>query len=259
MTSTAAVQAETNPREHIGANNPPEPVPYVESRETIDGLMMEARNWLDGEPVTTQAQADGIARLMTLLREAMKTADTRRKAEAEPHDLAKAEIQTRWNKLLADNKSGKGSAVIALEVCRSALAPFELAQKVERERVAAEARERAAQAARDAQLAAQVANRASIEDRERADRLEREAKAAQKDARKAESAKSATVGANGRAMAVTARTKATVTDLTEFAEYLFRNHNGRFRDLMQDAATALNTAGVKGMPGVTLETDHSVR
>ena len=254
----AAVQAAPIASQDIGANNPPEPVAFVESREEIDALMIEARNWLDGEPIASQDQADAVARLMVLLNTAAKRADERRKAEARPHDDAKAAVQARWNRLIGDTKAGRGTAVMALDACRKALVPWEVAQRQAREAEAARKRAEAEEARRAAALATQLAAQTNLEEREAADALGREAAALDRDARRAEAAKSATVG-GGRALGVTGRPVAVVTDLAEFSEYAFRNHRARYAELMATMAQELANARISGMPGVRIDTVHSVR
>ena len=57
----------------IGHNNPPDP--FTAIKVHIDDLMTEARNWCDGAPVETQAQADEVSRLVEMFREARDAAD----------------------------------------------------------------------------------------------------------------------------------------------------------------------------------------
>lgn len=256
--ASAAVQAYPVASQDIGANNPPEPVAFVQSREEIDGLMIEARNWLDGEPIASQEQADAVARLMTLLSEASKRADQRRKAEAKPHDDAKAEIQERWNRLIGDNKSARGTAVLALAACRQALLPWEVAQRKARDAEAARLRAEAEEARRQAQLATQLAAPTNLAERENADAMAREAAALEREARRAENAKSGTVG-GARALSVTGKPVATITDLPEFSDFAFRHHHARYAELMATLAQELANARISGIPGVRIDTVNTVR
>ena len=52
-----------DPRLAPGGNNPPEPTPFEQSRDEIEGLYLEAKNWADGTPIETQEQADAVGRL----------------------------------------------------------------------------------------------------------------------------------------------------------------------------------------------------
>ena len=67
----------------IGHNNPPEPTPFDLSKAEIESLYMEAKNWLDGEGVTTEAQAEAVSKLIDLLRKAEKAAEKVEEAKVE--------------------------------------------------------------------------------------------------------------------------------------------------------------------------------
>ena len=73
------------PADHLpGANMPPPDAPpqdapakadgrpYEAIKAHIDDLYGEAKNWLDGAPIATAAQADEVARLLDLMRQAHK-------------------------------------------------------------------------------------------------------------------------------------------------------------------------------------------
>ena len=50
------MDVDANPRAVIGDNVPPEPTPFDLSWAEITDLFDEAKLWMDGEPVATQAQ-----------------------------------------------------------------------------------------------------------------------------------------------------------------------------------------------------------
>jgi hypothetical protein len=228
-----------------------EPTPFDLSKQQIEDLYGEAVNFLDGEPVTTQEMADAIGKLMASTREAVKLADERRKAENEPFDAGKAEVQARYAPLISDTKSVRGKAVLALEACNKALAPFLAAQDAEKRRVEAEARE----AARAAQEAAQAAFRASQVDdlaaREEAERLATVAKAAEATARKAENDR-ATVKGGARAIGMRKTYSAQVTDLRAFARWVWTHREHELGGMMQTLAERLCSDGVRDLPGVAI-------
>ncbi len=58
----------------IGHNKPPEMTAFEALSANIDDLFDEAKLWMDGEPVTTQQQADALNTLETRIRDAA-TAD----------------------------------------------------------------------------------------------------------------------------------------------------------------------------------------
>ena len=79
--------------------------PFDLIAEDADGLLTEARNWADGQPVASQAQADDVSRLIEALRLNAKAADDARKEENRPHDEAKAAVQAKYAPLWADPKT----------------------------------------------------------------------------------------------------------------------------------------------------------
>jgi hypothetical protein len=175
----------------IGHNQPPAD-PFEAIKVHIEDLYLEAKNWLDGEPITTQAQADEVGRLLDMIREAEKAADEARKEENRPFDEGKAAVQAKYAPLIADTKAVRGKTVLAAEACKAALAPW----RQEQERIKREAAEKAQQeaeaAARAAAEAARAAQADDLEAKERADAAIREAEQAQKVAARAD--KAATTG-----------------------------------------------------------------
>lgn len=105
----------------IGHNQPPEPTPYEAMKIHIEDLFDEAKNFLDGEPITTREMADAIDRLKAMALEAEQEGELKRKAEAKPFDDGKKAVQERWNPLVHKD-TGKCRTIIA--TCNKALAPF---------------------------------------------------------------------------------------------------------------------------------------
>lgn len=172
--------------EMMGHNNPPEPTPYELSKTEIEGLVEEAKCWLDGEPVKDQAVADKIGLLKGKLVKARTTAETRRQEEVKPHNDALKEIQKRYNALIGDTKTtGKGIAILAEEYCDKALEPFLKALAAEKEAKAKAAREAADKAAAEAQAAVRAAQGTDFATQEAAEAILRDAKNAEAAANKA--------------------------------------------------------------------------
>jgi hypothetical protein len=234
----------------IGHNNPPEPTPFDVSTVEVSDLTTEARNWLDGAAVQSAAEAEAVAKLLDLFRQAEKRIDERRKTEAEPHDRAKAEIQARYHALIGNTKAGRGLIPVAVEACKKALAPWlqaEEARKREEAEAARKAAERAAERAREAFQAAPVTDLAG---RLEAERLAGEAKQAEALAKDAEGSKAA---ARGGARAVTLRTvyRAEVTDRRAFLNWVAANRADELTGMLQGLAERLCSASVRDLPGVT--------
>lgn len=239
------------PRLSIGANNPPEaiePTPFDLSKDEIEGLFMEATNWLDGEDVTTQEQADAIGKLITDLRAAAKVADARRVTENKPFDEGKAEVQARYNPLI---QKDRGKVDLAISTCKKALAPY--LKKIEEENLAkAEAARKEADAKAEAARAAFAASQATdLAARQEAERLLDEAKKAEKTATKAENAKAHANG-GGRAIGMRSVFRAEITDETAFARYLWTDHREMMSAFLTDTAKALVDHHHHTIPGVTV-------
>lgn len=173
----------------IGHNNPPAD-PFEAVKVHIEDLYLEARNWLDGEPITTQAQADEVGRLLDMIREAEKAADEVRKELNKPFDEGKAAVQAKFAPLIADTKAVRGKTVLAAEACKAALAPWRQEQERLRQEAAAEARRVAEEAARVAAEAARAAAADDLAAQEKADAAIRQAEQAHKVAAKADKAAS---------------------------------------------------------------------
>jgi len=182
-----------------GHNNPPEPTPFELSKREIEDLAEEARNWLDGTAIASQEIADQIGKLKGLMSEAIKTADARRKVEVKPLDEAKAEIQARYNPLIADTKGVTGIAVRTIAECEKALTPWLLKLERERQAAAEAARKEAEEKAAAAQAAVRAALDLDFAAKEEAEALLVEAKKTEKAAVKLESTKAHVAGA-GRAI-----------------------------------------------------------
>ena len=140
-----------NPNTGIGGNNPPPEAKAAMQWDAIkahmDDLLSEARNWADGEAIANQAQADEIGSLRQNLQDAANLADDARKAEKKPLDDAAQEIQDRYNIYIAPTKNKQpgtvSKAVVALGSLLSVWLNRLEAEKIERERAAREAHEKA--------------------------------------------------------------------------------------------------------------------
>lgn len=137
----------------------------------IDDLYDEAKGILDGAGVQSDADAQMVAKLLGMTRQAKKDADAQRAAEKKPHDDAAAAVQTAWKPLLA-------KCDLVTDTCKKALAPYleakEAEQRAEAARVA-KAAEEARNAALAARQAAPVSDLAAREDAERLDAIARDA------------------------------------------------------------------------------------
>lgn len=227
----------SGPLHGAGHNNPPK-TPFEIASGEIDALFEEAQHWLDGSGVNTPAEESNVDELLNMLRTAEKSADAARKTENEPFDKGKAEVQARYNPILAKAK-------LAQDACKKALAPYrqkiadEKASAAEKLRLEAEAKRKAAEEALRSSQVTDLAQRAAAED------LLKDAQKADRAASKA--GKAATTGLGLRTTYRTA-----ITDQTAFARYVWANHQSDLADFLADLAPKLVARGLREMPGVSV-------
>lgn len=230
----------------IGHNNPPDPFGAIKAH--IEDLYTEAKNFLDGEPITTQGQADAVAELLDQIRQAEKAADEARKEENRPFDEGKAAVQAKYAPLISDTKAVKGLTVMAAEACKAALAPW----RQEQERIKREAAEKARREAEEAARKAAEAARAVADDlaqREAAEAAMRDADAAAKAASRAE--KAATTGTGLRSY-WTPR----LTDGTAAARHYWQTDRAAMEDFLLSLANRDTRNGVRTIPGFVVEEER---
>jgi hypothetical protein len=229
----------------IGHNNPPEPTPIEEARETISLLDLEASNWFDGAPIENQAQADAVAKLLDDARKAEKRFDGERKAEKKPHDDAAKAVDAKWKPILAD--FGR-----IVEVAKAAQTPWLIKlddEKRAREDAARkEADEKAAAALKlaqeaDGSLAAAKARDAAIEDAKRAEQA----------AVRAANDKAAAKGA-GMARSVSLRTtwRSDVQDRRAILNHIAKTAPDDLTAFVEEWAAKAVRAGARELPGVRI-------
>lgn len=229
----------------LGHNRPPSPFDEIASR--INELYDEAKNFLDGEPISTQGQADAVTALLDMIRKAAAEAEAERVKENKPFDEGKAAVQEKYAPLIADTKKVRGKAHLAADACKKALTPW-------REKVAAEK-------AREAELARQAAEaaRAEAEAKRRAAAetdlaAQEEARRATEQAMKAERvANSQTRKANtGNGMRTT--WMATMTDEGEALCWAWEDAAAKaaVKEAIQSAANEAVRNGARKIPGFTI-------
>lgn len=232
----------------IGHNNPPEPTPFEAIETRISDLYDEATQWLDGEPVTTQDQADALNTLENHVRQAAKDAEALRKELVKPYDDAKAEIQAKFNPLIGNTKAVTGKTVKAIDAIKAALKPYLLEQDRLQREAAEAARLEADRKAREAQEAFRARDVANLADRETAEALLNDAKAAEKVARDAERVKAHAKG-DGRATGLRTVTVAKMVDEKAAAAWVWLNHREALMAFVQDQANKAVRAGVRSIDG----------
>lgn len=243
----------------IGHNNPPveiDPTPFEMSEVEIGDLYAEAKGFLDGEPITTQAMADAVSKLIDDLRKAAKLANERRIIEKQPFDDGAAEVQARYNPLIEDGKTRKGKAILAIEIAKKALAPW--LQKLEDEkRAAAEAARKVAEEAERKAREALAATKATddLTAREAAEAMVREAQALEVFATKAENDKAHAKG-GARAMGLRSVWRAEMTDGRAAAGHYWATRRSEVDAFFQGLADADVRSGKRTIPGFNIIEDR---
>ena len=226
----------------IGHNKPPEPTPFEAVTATISDLFDEAKLWLDGETIDRQELADDISKLLNLIRDACKTADTARKTENKPFDEGKAEVQGRYNPLLK-------KADLASETCKKALAPWLVKLDREKKAAADKARLEAEEKQREAQEAIRTADHNNLEERERAEVLLAEAKGAEKTAKRAARDTAKASGGTGKAVSLRSTWHPVLKDATAAARHYWQADRLAMEEFLTGLAEKDVRAGKRDIPG----------
>lgn len=230
------------------SNLPPDPA--VLFAEEVDDLLLEARNWLDGEPIADEAQADAVSSLLNRLRRVSKDADAARKLAKKPHDEAAKAVQAVWVPII-------DKCELASTAAKDALAPW-LISVDEQQRAAAEAAmveaERLAVVARDAAKGA-AGNLEAMED---AERLLEAAEAARKDAERADKAKAHALGGE-RAVGLREVWTPTLVDGAAALAYYRTQEPDELKAWLVEQASKDVRAGARALPGFDIVCERVAR
>lgn len=230
------------------ANAPADPAALFS--EEIDDLLLEARNYLDGEPIANEEQANAVSSLLNRLRRVAKDADAARAEEKKPHDLAAKAVQQKWKPLL-------DKADLAVSTAKDALAPW-LRAVEEKQRAEAEAAR--IEAERIAAIAAQAHREAAgnLQASEDAERLLKAAGAARKDVAKADKQKAHATGGERAVGLVDVFTPELTDPVEALKHYRTRNPEG-LKAWLLDQAKADVRAGQRTIPGFTINHERVAR
>lgn len=220
------------------SNNPP---PFEALSLEIEEATEQLKHYLDGEPVTTQAQADDVGLLMDTLRKLEKKADAERMAEQKPaQDQIKAS-QEKWKPLTA-------TCTTSVKMAKQYLAPWlakieqEKREKAEVLRKEADAKLEAARAAlKTDDLSAKLEAEEALKDAQRADRA---ANAAAKD--------KAQVKGGGKAVGLKTVHDVELTDPTAFGRWLWQNRKEMYLSALTEMANEIGKVQRIKAPGLLL-------
>lgn len=227
----------------MGHNAPPDPFDAFALH--IDDLFEQAEQFLDGEGIQTDAQAEDVSRILNMLRKAEKDADEARKAEKKPHDDAAKAVQAKWSPLL-------GKAKLAAETAKRALAPF-LQAKEDAQRAAAEAAaEEARQKAAAARKAAEQAAPDDLAGQTTAKVLQEQAAEALKQAERLDKQKAHAKGGE-RAVGLRDVYTPVLTEPKEALRHYMQAQPDALKEWLLDQARRDVRVGKRSIPGFTIE------
>lgn len=243
-----------NPRVFEGANNPPVPTPYEAIKVHCEDLYMEAKHWLDGGAITSDAEAEAVEKLKTEALKAFNTADDARVTENKPFDDGKTAVQAKYAPLIGNTKAGKagkGTMVRLQETCKAALEPWRKKKLAEAEAAAELARQEAAKIAAAAAAAVQAAG-SNLESREAAEELVAQAGFLAREAGRAERATTTGTG-------LTTYYEAVITDRREAVLHYMKERPDEFVALVQRLADLDVREGKRTIPGFTVNQGKRAR
>ncbi len=230
------------------ANRPTDPATLF--AEELDDLLLESRNWLDGEPIASEAQAEAVSSLLNRLRRVSKDADEARKVEKKPHDDGGKVVQAKWSPIIA-------KANLASETAKDVLAPW-LRAKDEQHRAEAEAAR--IEADRLTQVAAEARPGAAgdLQAQEDAERLLGAAKAAQQHADRAEKLKAHARGGE-RAVGLVDVFTPVLTDSVAALKFYRDREPDELKLWLVEQARKDVRSGARSIPGFTIEHERKAR
>lgn len=230
------------------SNRPADPAALF--AEEAEDLLLECRNWLDGEQIESEAQANAVSSLLNRLRRLSKDADEARKVEAKPFDDGKAAVQAKWKPILS-------KADLAASTAKQALAPY---LRMVEERLAADAailRENAAKLAAEAATAHQGAS-GNLDAAEQAEALLQAASEASKEAARADKAKAHAKGGE-RAVGLVDNWQATLVDPVAALAHYRATVPNELKIWLLDQARQDVRAGARAIPGFDVKNERTAR
>jgi uncharacterized Zn finger protein (UPF0148 family) len=230
------------------SNAPADPATLF--KEEVDDLLLEARNYLDGDPIANEQQAEAVSSLLNRLRRVSKDADAARATEKRPHDDACKAVQARWKPII-------DKADLAATTAKQALAPW--LQQVE-DKLRAEAEAARVEADRLAQVAreAREGSSGNLEAAEDAERLLKVAAGAEKFAAQADRARPLATGGE-RAIGLVDKFTPELTDSCAALKHYREHQPDALKAWLLDQAEKDVRAGSRTIPGFTIHHERVAR
>lgn len=229
--------------------------PFEANSTHLADLYEEATQWLDGEPVTTDEQAEALAVLDDNIMAVAKALDDERTKLVAPLNKEKTDIQNKYNPFI---QKDKGKADLARSAIKKALAPFMAEKKRKIQEAEEQARLKAEALERAAQEALQNRNASNLNEVAEAEALVEQANAAQKAADKL-SKETAAVKGDGRAKSIITTYDPILEDVKLAGEWAWKKHPERFHELILTIAKEQFKMGNRSIAGIGVQEIHSVR
>jgi hypothetical protein len=226
----------------LGHNNPP---PVVSHGMHIDDLYQEAHNWLDGQPIESQEQAEALGSLLTRFREARKGADEQRAVEKKPHDDAAKAVQANWKPLVDKCERAE-------KIAKNAIGTWQLKLEAEQRAAAADAARKADEERAAAQEALRLASSSErLGDAEEAEAALKRAKDAETAAARADKAKPL-VATGGRSVGLRSYWEPELVDSVEALKHYRAVRPEELKAFLLEQAQRDVRAGARSIPGFTI-------
>lgn len=216
--------------------------PFTLVSESIEDLLLEANNYLDGKEIETEEQERAVTSILTRLRREANAADDLRKDEKKPHDEAGAAVQAKWKPLL-------DKADTAVTAAKAALGVFLIKKDAAQRAAAREARESAERLAAKARETADNAHPSDLNAITTAKGLKRGAAAAVKEAARLDKAKPQSLGGE-RAVGLRTSYAAEITDPIAFGKWAWAHLNAEYLEFLTLLANRECRHGPRDLPGV---------
>ncbi|MEJ7933533.1 hypothetical protein WG907_04575 [Sphingobium sp. AN558] len=263
----AALEADEaeNPRAVIGGNMPPEEMPAAVTPATWTAIKAHMDDLLDlargvtGITIEDEAQAIQVGKIMRDLQDAANLADAARTTEKAPLDEAVKEIQDRYNAYIAPLKNKApglvSKAVLALNNQSAAWLRKLDDERVERERLAKAAADKAAEEALAAHQAAKGSD--DLDEIDAAENLLAAAEQANRDLRQIEKSKTQVKG-DYRAISLRSvwRAERIEGEGGKALSHYAKTQSTRVIAFLEQLASEDVKAGIRSIPGFKIIEDR---